>query len=223
MSNRRRFLETAAANAAAIAIAPAAALAAIPRDNGSLEPVSSTEWDFTWTDRVKGKHRAVFDCTEPESGAGVWRASVWRRQYIEHLKATDADLTRIIVLRHDAIILAMQQTFWDKYGIGAAKHVTDLMTQQPTGRNPVLPPEGGSGEMNPATLPAQIASGAIVLACNLAFGDCIDLIAKKEKVSEAEARKRAVGYLVPGVILQPSGVFAVVRAQEAGSSYVKAS
>jgi hypothetical protein len=51
----------------------------------------------------------------------------------------------------------------------------------------------------------------------------IDVIVKADKISDAEARTRAIGYLVPGVILQPSGVFAVTRAQEAGASYVKAS
>ena len=37
------------------------------------------------------------------------------------------------------------------------------------------------------------------------------------------ARKQAIGYLVPGVILQPSGVFAAIRAQEAGATYLRAS
>jgi hypothetical protein len=53
--------------------------------------------------------------------------------------------------------------------------------------------------------------------------DCIDLIKATDTVSEEVARKQAIGYLVPGVILQPSGVFAAVRAQEAGAAYVKAS
>jgi hypothetical protein len=63
----------------------------------------------------------------------------------------------------------------------------------------------------------------VVLACNLALQDCADLIQQADKVNAAEAKKRAVSYLIPGVILQPSGVFAVTRAQEAGASYVKAS
>jgi len=33
----------------------------------------------------------------------------------------------------------------------------------------------------------------------------------------------AIGYLVKGVILQPSGVFAAIRAQEAGATYLRAS
>jgi intracellular sulfur oxidation DsrE/DsrF family protein len=44
-----------------------------------------------------------------------------------------------------------------------------------------------------------------------------------DKVSKEEAEKRARAQLLPGVILQPSGVFAVLRAQQAGCDYIKAS
>lgn len=212
-------------NAAAFAVAPVAAFGAIPRDIASLALPISDDWDIAWADRIKGTHKAAFDCTEPESGYGVWRARAWARQNMQVLKAPPADISTVIVLRHNAIVLAMQQTFWDKYGIGAAKKVTHPLTQEPTSANPVLLNEktGIPAEMATAALPAQIASGAIVLACNLALQDCIDMIEQKDKVAAGEARKRAISYLVPGVILQPSGVFAVVRAQEAGALYVKAS
>jgi hypothetical protein len=42
-------------------------------------------------------------------------------------------------------------------------------------------------------------------------------------VSDDVARKQVIGYLVPGVILQPSGVFAATLAQGAGAAYLKAS
>lgn len=215
-TNRRRFLESAAANAAAFVVTPAAALAAMPRDATPVSPVSE-DWDLSWTDKLKGKRSAVFDCTEPESGSGVWRASMWRRQNAEVLKAASSDVIPVIVLRHNAIILAMQQSFWDKYGVGAKKKVTDPMTEQPTNNNPVLSDEGTAG------LHKQIAAGAVALACNMAFQECIDTVAKGDKVSESEAKKRATAYLVPGVVLQPSGVFAAIHAQSAGASYIKAS
>ncbi len=225
MTNRRGFLESAAASAAAIVLVPSAALAAVPREFGVLVAPESDDWDLAWTDRVKGKHRAVFDCTEPESGYGVWRARAWREQNIQLLKAAQADITPVIVLRHNAIVLAMQQSFWDRYGIGAAKNVTHPLTQKPTTLNPVLLGEkdGIPSSMASVALPAQMAAGAVVLACNMALQDCIDMIANKDKVSEAESRKRAIAYLIPGVILQPSGVFAAVRAQEVGALYLKAS
>jgi hypothetical protein len=213
-TNRRRFLESAAANAAALAIMPAAALAAMPRDIGA--PSDSDEWDLAWTSKLKGKQSAVFDCTEPESGSGVWRAFIWRKQNADVLKVAPADLVPVVVLRHNAIILAMQQSFWDKYDIGKTKKVTDPMTDQPTTKNPVLTEDDGG-------LPRLMASGAVVLACNMAFQQCISTIESHDKVAHNEAKKRAIAALVPGVILQPSGVFAAIHAQSAGASYIKAS
>jgi len=222
-STRRDFLESAAATTAALAMLPANLFASLPTD---LMPVAQgVDWDLSWVGRVTGKHRACFDCTEPESGYGVWRAAAWAGQYITVLGAAPADVSTVIVLRHDAIVLAMQQAFWDKYGIGESKQVKHPLTEKVTNSNPALLDEhdGTPAPFNLAALHKQIARGATVLACDLALGQCVALIKSKEKVSDDEARKQAVAYLVPGVILQPSGVFAAVRAQQAGCAYVKAS
>jgi hypothetical protein len=221
--NRRTFLGAAAVNAAALASFPGSLLAHVPADLVQLE--SSDDWNVDWTKKLTGKHKSVFDNAEVESGYGVWRAAAWARQHMEVLKAKTTDVTPSIVLRHNAIVLAMQQSFWDKYGIGASKKVTHPLTAEPTDRNPALLGEkdGIPAPFNQATLTNQLSRGVVVLACNLALQDCVDLITRTDKIDPAEARKRAVGYLVPGVILQPSGVFAVTLAQEAGASYVKAS
>lgn len=195
---------------------PAAAFAAMPREFATSGSSSSDAWDLSWTNKLKTKHRAVFDCAEPESGYGVWRAWAWTRQNIDVLKVAPSDIVPVIVLRHAAIVLAMQQVYWDKYGAGAKKKVTDPMTNQPTNKNPVL-------QDDVANLQKQITSGAVALACNVAFQECIETVKQKDGVTEDEARKRATSYLVPGVILQPSGVFAVIHAQEAGAMYIKAS
>lgn len=221
--NRRTFLGAAAVNAAAFASLPAGLFADVPSD---VTPVNaSDEWDVAWTNRLTGKYKAVFDNSEPESGYGVWRASAWAGQYRDVMKAAPGDIALAIVLRHNAIVLAMQNPFWDKYGIGASKKVTHPLTMEPTARNPALLDEkdGIPEPFSNAGLRKQLDRGVVVLACNLALQDCIDLIRKTDKVDDAEARKRAIAYMVPGVILQPSGVFAVTRAQEAGASYVKAS
>ena len=221
--SRRNFLGTAALNAAAIAASPAAMLANIPSDLSLSN--SSDVWDIHWPAKLTGKYKAVFDNTEPESGYGVWRAAAWAGQYAQHLKAAPAELSPVVVLRHNAIILAMQQTFWDKYGIGARKKITHPLTGENTKKNPVLLDEkdGIPAPFNNAGLKKQLDRGVVVLACNLALQDCASLIQQTDKVDAAEANKRAVSYLIPGVILQPSGVFAVTLAQEAGASYVKAS
>jgi len=221
--NRRTFLGAAAVNAAALASMPGSLLANVPRD--ITASYSSDDWDVSWPSKLNGKHKAVFDNAEVESGYGVWRAAAWARQHMEVLKAPMKDVTPAIILRHNAIVLAMQQPFWDKYSIGANKKVTHPLTGEATDRNPVLlgEKEGIPAPFNQATVTNQMSHGVVVLACNLALQDCVDLIAKEDKVDAAEARKRALGYLIPGIILQPSGVFAATLAQEAGASYVKAS
>lgn len=220
--NRRAFVGAAALNATMFSGLPRDLFAAAAPHRDLF---SSDEWDVTWPSKLKGKYKAVFDNTDPESGYGVWRAAAWAGQYRDVLKAAPAELSPVIVLRHNAIVLAMQNGFWDKYGIGASKKVTHPLTAEPIKTNPALLDEkdGIPEPFNNAGLHKQLARGVIVLACNLALQDCIDLIGLADKVDPAEARKRALAYLVPGVILQPSGVFAVTLAQDAGASYVKAS
>ena len=74
-----------------------------------------------------------------------------------------------------------------------------------------------------AALDRFISRGGIALACNLALQDVIEMIQKKENASAEDARKQAIAFMVPGVILQPSGVFAALHAQDAGCKYLRAS
>jgi hypothetical protein len=221
--SRRNFLSSTAANAAAFAVLPGAVLSSLP---GNLaEGSTADEWNLSWPSRLTGKHKAVFDCSEPEMGYGVWRAASWARQTMDVLKASWTQVSPAIILPHNAIILAMSQPFWDKYDIGTKKGVMHPLTLEPTKKNPALLDEkdGLPEPFSNAGLRKQLDRGVIVLACNLALQDCIDLIKNTHKVAEDVARKQAIGYLVPGVILQPSGVFAAVLAQQAGAAYVKAS
>lgn len=224
-TSRRDFVQLAAGLAGAAGTCawgpmdPAALAAAV-------EPAQAgATWDLSWVDRVKGRHKAVFDCIEPESGIGVWRAAIWGQQYREVLKATASDLSPVIVLRHDAIPLIMTHAFWQKYGLGAKTTITHPMTGQGSDKNPALLGEADGVPMPYAawTLDKHLAAGTVVLACNLAFKDMVDTVKDADKVDDAEARTRAIAGIIPGVILQPSGVFGVIRAQEAGCLYIKAS
>jgi len=156
----------------------------------------------------------------------VWRASIWGNQYKDVLKIDPKDMSSVVVLRHNAIVLAMQQPFWDKYELAKANKVIHPVTQQETDRNPVL--LSSSRKEVPESLDAvaldkYIARGGIVLACNLAFDDMVSAVSKKDGGTPEAARKTALAGLVPGVIMQPSGVFAALHAQDAGCKYLRAS
>jgi hypothetical protein len=225
MSTTRREFVTRMAATAVVGSLP---LSLDPTALGAMTvPGKAPEkWDVSWPGRLTGKYKAVFDVPEIDSGYGVWRATIWTKQYMDTLGVAAKDLSPVLVLRHTAIFLATQQSFWDKYGIGAEKKAMHPLTQEVTSKNPALlsterqelPPE-----LDGVALDQFIKRGGIALACNLALDDVIGIIQKKDSVSPEEARTQAIAALVPGVILQPSGVFAALHAQDAGCKYLRAS
>lgn len=226
-TSRREFLDRLAVGSASlgalslgITLAPRALAAA------GVGHSTQTKWDTSWPDRLTGSVRTVFDVPEVELGYGVWRASIWKRQYEQTLGIPARELSTALVLRHNAIILAMQQDFWDRYGIGKAKGVLHPLTEQPTDRNPALLSEKDGLPQPYASfaLDQFQAQGGVVLACDLALQDLITIIATTDNVSPEEARTRALKWMAPGVILQPSGVFAALLAQQRKQAlYIRAS
>lgn len=238
--SRREFIDRIALGAAAMG-GLSLGLGAVPRElraefapgvarsagaSAGATALNPNEWDTRWPQKLTGKIRTVFDVPEVESGYGVWRASIWAAQYNAVLGTPVADMSTALVLRHNAIVLAMQQSFWDEYGIGKSKGVTHPVTQEPTDRNPALLASSRGeqpADFDSFALTPFMERGGVVLACDLALRDCIGLIEKTKKVSAEEARRQAIAMLVPGVILQPSGVFAAFLAQQAGAMYIRAS
>jgi hypothetical protein len=225
-TNRREFIERLGATAMLGAL-PLTSMN--PALHEFLQPPSASpeEFDFSWTNKLKGKaHKAIFDCAEIESGFGVWRAGMWEGQYWATQNAKPADTATVLVLRHAAFVMALQQDFWDKNNIGPDDKVTHPLTQQGTTSNPALLSSTRNeipAQFDGLMLPAFMAKGGTVLACNVALQFFSMGLAKKQGITDEEARKRTVAALLPGVILQPSGVFACVKAQEAGCNYVRAS
>lgn len=225
-TNRREFIE----HVGAAAMLGALPLTSMPSALSAFTApanVNASGFDFSWVNKLKGKtHKACFDCAEVDSGYGVWRAGMWEPQYHSELGVKPTDTATVLVLRHAALVLAFQQDFWDKYAIGADDKVTHPITQQSTDKNPALLSSTRNeidAQFDAFALPNFISKGGIVLGCNVAMQFFSMGLAKKANISVDEARSRAVAAMLPGVILQPSGVFACVRAQEAGCVYVRAS
>lgn len=220
-TGRRDFLGSLAAGTLA-----AGALAAIdPRDLAAQGPVAGS-WDLSWTRKLTGRYRAVFDVLQIEDGYGIWRAAIWRKQYSTIFGVPERNLATVVNIRHDAIALALNQEFWRRYGVGKKWNVRDPGTRKPTDRNPVVDRTGPNAlpaEFADFTLEKLLEGGAVVLACSLALRDCATLVSETDRTDMAAAEKRVREMLVPGVILQPSGVFAAVLAQDHGARYVRAS
>ena len=218
--DRRDFLSTLAAGAVGAAGLAATDWSTLPAQQ------AAGHWDLSWVSRLKGRYRAVFDIPVIEDGYGVWRAAIWRKQYSQVFGVPESSLTTVVNIRHDAIALVLRQEYWDRYDVGTRWEVHDPASRRPTTRNPVIGRTGAHAlpeQFADFTLESLMAGGAIVLACALALRDCSTLVAEREQVSMDVAEERVRGMLAPGVILQPSGVFAAVLAQDNGCRFVRAS
>lgn len=232
-NDRRRFLSWLGGSSLLGVIS----VPSLPSAPGAAPPAAhpwpvSEAWDVSWTERVNGAHRAVFDSPEMAEGAALFRAVAWCDQYKEVYGVERSAMSPVLVLRHGAIDLVVNDDYWRRFRLGKEHKMKD-----PNGKwmeaNPltVKRPAAAGGNADAAandrrdkyTLERFMADGGIVLACSWAFGQVTGRIRKVENIEQAVATERAKGYLVPGVILQPNGIFAALRAQEAGCHYVMAS
>jgi hypothetical protein len=193
-------------------------------DSGATPKPITDKWDMSWCDRVTGQVRAVFDSPDPAEGAALFRAQLWRDEHKEVYGTEAAQASAVVVIRHEAIPLVMNDAFWQRFEIGKDLKLKDAKGKKWAVANPIATTAPGMpARYANYNVPAFQASGGIILACNLAFGGMVQKFKDKDKLSAADARTQAVAHLLPGVILQPSGIFAVQRAQQAGCNYIFAS
>lgn len=247
-NSRRQFLGVVAQGAlagTALGALPATAGADEPTGVGQVSPVAlaaelgfdaaaaaqQASWDTAWASRMTGRAKAVFDVAQVQGAVPVWRASIWANQYQQVLQMPASEVSTALVLRASAVVLALTSAFWEQYGIGRAFEARHPVSNEPVARNPALFGEADGVPANVATfaLDRFMARGGIALACDLALRSlvvprvtAVERDASGAPVSPARAYEIAKAGLVPGVVLQPSGLFAVFRAQEAGAMYLRA-
>lgn len=215
---RRGFMKGVAAGAAAMVAArwSNAHAATLPVPASGLRPGDD------WVSRIKGQYRQVFDAAEVNSGFGA----VYALNFLESTKqahnVSDADVTAVVSFRHFATPLVLKDEIWAKYKIGALPpvSVTDAQTNAPALRNifhnNIMLYPGVTYESLMAARPV------IITACSLALTVLSGMAAEGAGVSAEEARKEWFAGLIPGVVVVPSGVYAVNRAQQAGCTFCTA-
>lgn len=219
-TQRRGFL----ARLAVGTVALAASGFASARAESAPHPSASPEWDETWMTRIKGKHRQIFDDMEVNSGFGPVMTRIWLMTNFSAYKIPETQLSAVLVMRHAAICIAMNDTIWAKYKLGEAFNVTDPVTSKPSERNIFAT---AAGYPVPAFSSGAIDklkdSGVIMCACNMALMHFATETSSKASVTADAAIAEWKANLLPGVTLVPSGVLAVGRAQDHECRYCNVS
>lgn len=223
-SPRRAFIGTLAAGAATIGLASlsplrASALSLQETGDENNEPGSPDEW----FNKIKGKHRIVFDVTAPHEIFPF----AWPRVFLMTNGKTgspEKDCGVVVILRHNAIPYAFESKLWEKYKFGEVFKVDDPATKSPSVRNPFWQPKKGEfkvpgiGEVAIGINELQ-QSGVMFCVCDAAMTVFSAALAEKMSMDPAEVKKEWAASLLPKIQVVPSGVWAVGRAQEHQCSY----
>ncbi|HMG69153.1 MAG TPA: twin-arginine translocation signal domain-containing protein [Chitinophagaceae bacterium] len=222
-TSRRGFLGSVATGAAAMGIAtltgPLQQLHASHHPSHNPNP-DDPEQVFK---DLKGKHRIVFDVTEPKG----MMPFAWPRIFLMTNEATGTaakDNSVVVILRHNGIPFAFEDRLWTKYKFGELFNVKDDETKSPVTRNAFWKPAKGTYKV-PGVGVVEIGinelqdSGVHFVVCNAAMTVFSAICADQMKMDAAEVKKDWEAGLLPGITIVPSGVWAVGRAQEHGCAY----
>lgn len=221
---RRDFLGWMGATALA-GTAPALMIGApLPIRRGASDaPHTPTDWDMSWVRRLDGQRKLVFDAPDLAEGDPLLRAHVIARQYRDVFGTPVERQSRVLILRHLAIHFAMNDAYWARFEIGKETGFVDAAGAG-LRVNPVRAARAEVPEpFRQLTLEAYQRSGGIVLACHLALQHYVAPRYAAAGLSSEAALEAALADMLPGIVMQPSGVFAVAVAQDAGCAYVPVS
>ena len=146
----------------------------------------------------------------------------WSRVFLitnSSVGVTEDDVTAVIILRHEAIPLAMGHDVWSSYKFGELFKITDNATNAPSLRNPFYRPKDGELPLPGTDIESLQKSGVLMGVCDMALTFYSMKVGKDMKKDSSEIKKDWVAGVLPGIQVVPSGVLAVNRAQEHGCSY----
>jgi hypothetical protein len=202
---RGLFSRLAAATALGLAgllPAPRTAQADTHQDNGP-----------NWPPKLRARHRQVVDAIEVNSGFPLAFA------YSFVAPNAPGTATAVVVLRHMALTLAMNNAIWEKYKIGETFKLFDPETKALATKNPFLHPKPGVLATDEMAIDRLLLKGTVFGACNMALMFLSKRLAASAGVSADDAVKEWSANVIPGITLIPSGTWGVNRAQEAGCTY----
>ena len=173
-----------------------------------------------WFDKIKGKHRIVYDGSTPHDGFPI----IWNWAFYlsnNETGSNDSDITAMTVLRHNAIPFALTSEIWKKYKLGEIFGVTDNATKEPSLRNPYYQPQDGDFPMPVIQgIKDMQQRGALFCVCNLAISVYSGVVAQKMGLDAKKVYQEWIDAIHPEIQLVPSGVWALGRAQEHGCGYI---
>ncbi|WP_343672415.1 twin-arginine translocation signal domain-containing protein [Chitinophaga sp.] len=184
---------------------------------------SNKEEPEAWLKKITGKHKLLLDVPRPNEILPF----AWPKVFLLTNAATGTpanECSVVVVLRHEAIPFAMENTLWPKYKFGEVFKFDDPATKAASLRNPFWQPKPNDFVV-PGVGPVDIGidqlqqDGVIFCVCNMAITVYSAAVATNMGLDPATVKAEWLAGVLPGIHVVPSGVWAIGRAQEKGCGY----
>jgi intracellular sulfur oxidation DsrE/DsrF family protein len=200
MQHRRDFLTM---------LGAVAAMTTVDADERIAAP-GPAPWDTSWLDALaSAQYRVVFNAEDIADGAAMAYAEAFLNDFHQTHGTTDTETRPVIVFRRLGTPMALGDVLWDGYGVGEDSKITDGRTRAAAKRN-----------IYKKQIEELRARGLICLVCNIALGNWSARAAKRTNKKTEDVIADAKANLVPGTIIVPSGICALIRAQNAGCAFM---
>jgi intracellular sulfur oxidation DsrE/DsrF family protein len=177
-----------------------------------------------WLDRLKGKHRQLFDVPEPEGGTALRHLRNYLDAWRNAFGVGERDVSVVVALYARTTPLGLEDAMWEKYQLGAALSITDPTTNAPLVRNWFAHPKPGDpvADGEPGTSMETLQQRGVLFAlCNNALTRWAARLAKSGTSTAADVHADLVGHALPGVVIVPDVLVAMTKAHERGFAYVR--
>lgn len=214
MSNRRAFSGQLGTIAAGLTVGTDELRAASAHGVGP--------WDTSWLDQLaSAQYRVVFNTSDVSDGNVLGYTAAFLDDFHAVHGTTDAQTRPVIVFRRLGIPMALNDSLWERYGVGQDMKLKDPNTHAVAMRNIYWKPrDGATGWEAQFGLEPLQRRGLISLVCNVALGNWAASMARRHQHDPETVKAEARENLVPGAILVPSGIYALIRAQNAGCAFM---
>ncbi len=209
LEQRREFFAMAGAGALAFATTGTATRSA-SLASSSPDP---------WLGPLSGKHKMYFDATSAAGGWVLVYVMNWLSSAAAAYGEKESDFSAVIGARHFSAVMALNDSIWAKYPIGAMVNVIDPQTKAAAKRNIFFRSQSGDLMFADSAIDKLQARGVFMVACGVALGVVAGMAGAQVGVAPEQAKSEFMANLLPGVKAVPSGVFALAHAQEKGCSY----
>ena len=179
-------------------------------------------WDTSWLESLaSAQYRVVFNTSEVCEGNVLSYVASFLDDFHTVHGTTDAQTRPVVVFRRLGTPMALNDLLWERYAVGEDLKIKDPNTHAAATRNVFWRArEGATGWEAAYALEPLQRRGLINLVCNVALGNWASQMARRYQRDPEAVKAEARSNLIPGAILVPSGIYALIRAQNAGCAFM---